>query len=123
MKISCVSNEKMPQLYFVSLYSNMLFCYETNMPKSVMCFFGTPTNVRTTNVRKDKRQNDKRQKGQTSEATNVRKDKRQKRQTSETTNVRRDKRQKDKRRKNVGKNVRKTSENHNIIYTINILIF
>ena len=71
----------------------------------------------------DKRQNDKRQKGQTSEATNVRKDKRQKRQTSETTNVRRDKRQKDKRRKNVGKNVRKTSENHNIIYTINILIF
>ena len=81
---------------------------------------GTPTNVRTTNVRKDKRQNDKRQKGQTSEATNVRKDKRQKRQTSETTNVRRDKRQKDKRRKNVGKNVRKTSENHNIIYTINM---
>ena len=59
---------------------------------------GTPTNVG-----KDKRQNDKRQKGQTSEATNVRKDKRQKRQTSETTNVRRDKRQKDKRRKNVGK--------------------
>ena len=64
---------------------------------------GTPTNVRTTNVGNDKRQNDKRQKGQTSEATNVRKDKRQKRQTSETTNVRRDKRQKDKRRKNVGK--------------------
>ena len=65
--------------------------------------YGTPTNVRTTNVGNDKRQNDKRQKGQTSEATNVRKDKRQKRQTSETTNVRRDKRQKDKRRKNVGK--------------------
>ena len=41
MKISCVSNEKMPQLYFVSLYSNVLFCYETNMPKSLMCFFVT----------------------------------------------------------------------------------
>ena len=73
----------------------------------------------------DKRQNDKRRKRQTSERqtserTNVRKDKRQKRQTSEMTNVRRDKRQKDKRRKNVGKNVRKTSENHNIIYTINM---
>ena len=71
------------------------------------------TNVRTTNVRKDKRQ-----KRQTSERTNVRSDKRQKRQTSEGTNV---------RKTNVGKtsekNVRKTLENHNIIYTINILIF
>ena len=71
------------------------------------------TNVRTTNVRKDKRK-----KRQTSERTNVRSDKRQKRQTSEGTNV---------RKTNVGKtsekNVRKTSENHNIIYTINILIF
>ena len=58
----------------------------------------------------DKRQNDKRQKGQTSEATNVRKDKRQKRQTSEGTNV----------GKTSEKNVRKTLENHNIIYTINM---
>ena len=75
-----------------------------------MSFTGTPTNVRTTNVGNDKRQNDKRQKGQTSEATNVRKDKRQKRQTSEGTNV----------GKTSEKNVRKTLENHNIIYTINM---
>ena len=76
------------------------------------------TNVRTTNVRTTNVRKDKRQKRQTSERTNVRSDKRQKRQTSEGTNV---------RKTNVGKtsekNVRKTSENHNIIYTINILIF
>ena len=60
----------------------------------------------------DKRQNDKRRKRQTSERqtserTNVRSDKGQKRQTSERQ-----------RRKNVRKKRQKTSENHNIIYTI-----